>query len=272
VAIRELLVAVHRGMPSADTQRPALRYSVRVTRGPTVLMLSRIGGGPRLSADDTADLVFLLEKDLTVFLQRRRPDLLFLHSAALAWQDRAVLLVGESGGGKSTTAFALLHEGFRYLSDELAPIDLRAMSVVPYPHALCLKAVPESYALPPEALDLGATIHVPPCALPGGTVHEPRPLSAIFILAPVGGPALRPMRPAEAAARLYTHVLNALAHPNQGLDAVLDVADRVPCFALARGELRAMCTVIREALLESGLSHCSADHASSARPKIGKQR
>ena len=52
-----------------------------------------------------------------------------------------MLLAGASGNGKSTTAWALLHRGFQYLSDELAPLDLSAMTVHAFPHALCLKHV-----------------------------------------------------------------------------------------------------------------------------------
>jgi hypothetical protein len=46
------------------------------------------------------------------------------------------MLVGESGSGKSTTAWALLHHGCCYFSDELGPVDLQTGEVYPYPHAL----------------------------------------------------------------------------------------------------------------------------------------
>jgi len=233
-----------RGAGATDA---VLRYSVRVGARPRTFVVSR-EGGPTLAGEGGAEFLFMLEKDLTVELQRRRPDVLFLHSAALEWQGGACLLVGESGAGKSTTAWALLHHGFRYLSDELAPIDLDRMQVLPYPHALCLKSVPDHFVLPLASVDLGATLHIPPHALPAAPVDEPKALAAVFILSRSSGSGAAqalPLGGAESAARLYPHALNPLAHAQQGLDAVMRIAIGVPCFALPRAELRATCAVIR---------------------------
>ena len=213
----------------------------------------QIEGGPRSSyvltrdaarahaCADPGELAFALEKDLTIELQLRRSELLFLHAAALEWQGRAVLLAGASGNGKSTTAWALLHRGFRYLSDELGPLDLGTMTVHPFPHALCLKhEPPRPYALPAGAIRLGTRIHVPPRALPSSTVVGPRPLAAVFLVtyrSEIAAPQVRAMSRAEASARLYTTALNPLAHSNQGLDAAVRIAERTPCFAVEAAEL-----------------------------------
>ena len=202
-------------------------------------------GRQALSAPDVGTLLFHLEKDLTVSLQRLRPELLFLHAAALAHGDRAWLLAGDSGSGKSTTAWGLLHHGLRYLSDELSPVDLRSLRVLPYPHALCLKRrPPEPYPLPPAALDLGDTLHVPADALPGGVATPPCTVAGLLFVRHrpgLGAPVLRALTPAEACARLYVVTLNALAHPGDGLDAVQHLAARVPAYALESGELDAAC-------------------------------
>src|SRR5262249_10315704 len=129
------------------------------------------------------EILFLLEKDITVELQRRRSDLFFLHSAAVDWRGSACLLAAESGSGKSTTAWGLLLHDFHLLSDELSPIDLGPMEVLPYPHALCLKTPPApTYRLPAGSLDRGRTIHIPTWSLPSATVSEPRPIGAVFLL------------------------------------------------------------------------------------------
>ncbi len=52
--------------------------------------------------------------------QRGRPA---LHAAAVVIGGRAVVLAGDSGAGKSTTALALLRRGHRLLSDDQALID-----------------------------------------------------------------------------------------------------------------------------------------------------
>lgn len=197
-----------------------------------------------------SDFLYLLEKDLTIELQKRRAGLFFLHAAALDWQGEVCLLAGDSGRGKSTTTWGLLHRGFAYLSDELSPIDLDSLEVSTYPHALCLKQPPPAYPLPPEALHLGRTIHVPAWALPAETVTGSRPLGAVFVLEyrrELAEPRLFPLTPAEASARLYATALNALSHANHGLEAVVKIAEAVPCFAVWTADLPATCALIRDA-------------------------
>jgi hypothetical protein len=198
------------------------------------------------------DLLFDLEKHLTVTLQWRRPELLFLHAAALARSGRAWLLAGDSGAGKSTTSWALLHYGWRYLSDELAPIDLDSVRVYPYPHALCLKRrPPPGYPLPDTTLDLGRTLHVPPDSLPAPVEMLPCALGGIVFLRyrpGLGAPLLRSLSRAETCGRLYAVTLNALAHPGHGLDAAKGLAERVPGHALECDDLAAACELLGRSL------------------------
>ena len=194
------------------------------------------------------DLVFLLEQDLTVELQKQRSDLYFLHSATLERHGKACLLAAESGSGKSTTAWGLLHHGFRYLSDELSPIDLGSMRVFPYPHALCLKREPPpAYALPAATIRVGHRLHIPTHALPGATLSWPCVVGAVFLVKHqpmLNAPELRAVTRAEASAHLYVNALNALAHPSHGLDAVVRIAEHAPCFAVESADLAATCALI----------------------------
>jgi len=213
-------------------------------------VLRRDDGRPLLVAD-LGELVFQVEKTMIVAVQERRPDLLFLHAAALGRDGAAWLFVGESGAGKSTTAWGLLHHGFSYLSDELAPIDLRTLEVLPYPHALCLKQRPAPpYLLPAESVDLGRTIHVPTRLLPSPSLLDACPLQAVFFVSQDARgrePTLRRVSTAEAAARMYVSTLNALAHDARGLDAVLRVAAAVSSFVLHAGDLGRTCQLIAAA-------------------------
>jgi hypothetical protein len=204
-----------------------------------------------LEPERPGDLLFGLEKSLTVELQKRCPDLYFLHAAALEWKGKAYLLAAESGGGKSTTTWALLHHGFRYLSDELSPIDPRSLKVFPYPHALCLKRRPSDYPLPAGTVDLGRTLHVPVDLLPSEAITEPVPLAGLFLVSyrpDLDAPELRSVTAAEAGARLYLTALNALSHASRGLDAAVHIAEQVPCFAIHTAGLPATCALIRSVL------------------------
>ncbi|MFO1128771.1 MAG: hypothetical protein U1E66_10140 [Rhodospirillales bacterium] len=207
-----------------------------------------------------SEMLYRLERSLTVELQKRRADLLFVHAAVLSRWGRAYLFAAESGGGKSTLAWALLHHGFGYLSDELAPIEPETVRVHPYPHALCLKRRPPSpYGLPKAALDLGSTVHIPAHSLPGGVAAAPHPIAAVFFVryAPhLPHPVLRPLKPAEAAARLYVSALNPLAHGDRGLAPTLRVAERSRAYAVATGELAATSRLILAAVDRDGAASC----------------
>jgi hypothetical protein len=207
--------------------------------------------GTAVAAADLGELVFQIEKAIILAVQKCRPDLLFVHAAALERDGGVWLFVGASGSGKSTTAWGLLHHGFSYLSDELAPVDLDSLEVLPYPHALCLKRRPPlSYPLPAESIDLGRTIHVPARSLPSAYRLVAGALRAVIFVsqdARVPEPVLRRVGTAEAAARLYVSTLNALAHSARGLDAVLRVAARASCFVLDVGDLERTCRLLAAA-------------------------
>ena len=215
-----------------------------------------ISRGDEILVDETSDdalqylVVYLLEKLITIDLQKRRTDLYFVHSSALERQGRVLLIVAESGTGKSTTAWALLQHGFRYLSDELAPIDPASLNVHPYPHALCLKAPPPGpYTLPEGTTQTEKTLHIPVTKLPSPAIMQPKPLHALLFLrrdANVSLPSYTEVSPAEAGARLYANTLNALAHPGSGLDVAIRIAGAVPAFTLNAGELRATCELIAD--------------------------
>jgi hypothetical protein len=242
-SLRENYAALlHREAKGAD-----LRYRVSTEPSTSGFLLHRHDGRTLLAAN-LGELVFHLEKAIIVALQECRPDLLFLHAAALERDRAAWLFVGESGAGKSTTAWGLLHHGFNYLSDELAPIDLDTLEVFPYPHALCLKRrPPPPYQLPVDSLDLGRTIRVPARSLPSLSRRDAYPLKAVFFVsqdARLHEPVLCRVSTAEAAARLYASTLNALAHDARGLDAVLRVAGCVSCFVLQAGDLERTCELI----------------------------
>lgn len=227
--------------PRGGTGGASLVYLVRRIGSNAMLSLS-CRNEPPVDFDNLGDLLHALETDLTIAMQRRRPDLLFLHAAALELGGRCYLLAGDSGDGKSTTAWGLLHRGFRYLSDELSPIDTDSMQVHAYPHALCMKShPPATHPLPLSGVQrLRTTLHVPIASLPASLGPAVCPIEAIVFVRYASAstvPALRRLSSAEAGARLYTTALNALAHSARGLDAVLHVASRARCFVLETADL-----------------------------------
>jgi hypothetical protein len=192
--------------------------------------------------------LYWLEKAITLDLQDNRTDLYFVHASVLEHQGHVIMIAAESGTGKSTTAWALLQHGFRYLSDELAPIDPTTLAVHAYPHALCLKAVPPGpYPLPQNVIQTERTIHIPAGEISNPVIRHPAPLKALFFLQRepnASRPTFSKLSAAEAGTRLYANTLNALAHPGSGLDTAIGIASAVPAFLLNAGELRPTCELI----------------------------
>jgi hypothetical protein len=247
----EYLILTNYGSLRSINKAPDLDYRISRDQASHRFVISREGLEPRVAVND-GEFLFLLEKDITIELQKLRRDLYFLHSAALEFSAGSFLLVAASGVGKSTTTWGLLHRGFRYLSDELAPVQLEYIRVHPYPHAVCLKKEPpKPYFLPYQTLYTTRTIHVPTQRLPSDLCSTPLPLKAIFFLhrsRPSSEPAIQPVGKAEAAARLFASALNPLTHLGEGLDAAIEIVRRSVCFALAISDLSKTCALIENTL------------------------
>jgi hypothetical protein len=77
--------------------------------------------------------------DIHDYVSKKARDFLLLHAGAVANGEGALLLPASTGGGKSTLTASLLHHGFRYLSDDGAPIDPVTSRVYPFPKRISLK-------------------------------------------------------------------------------------------------------------------------------------
>jgi HprK-related kinase A len=85
---------------------------------------------------------------------------LLIHAACVEKDGKAAIMPGEPGKGKSTLCAALVHNGWRLLSDELAVIDMSDGSIVPLCRPMSLKnrsieiiraLIPEAVFAPPIA-------------------------------------------------------------------------------------------------------------------------
>jgi len=239
----------------SDGGEPDLDYTVGREGVPAVFFIAR-KGRERLTAADDGRFLALFDEDFAIEIQKLRRDLYFVHAGVLRRGDVAAMFVTKPGGGKSTLCWALLHHGFDYLSDELAPVNLATLEVHPFSRALALKKEPPaSHPLPTLTPRTSRGFHVRLEDLPAAVVQRPTPLAAVFFLsyAPeVAEPAVRRISAAEAAARLYANALNPLAHRGDGLDGALRITTTHPCFELTTADLTPTCALVT-ATLERGL-------------------
>lgn len=200
----------------------------------------------------TSEFIYYFEKDLTINLQKLRPDLFFMHGACLQLNEHSLIITGPSGSGKSTTTWALTHHGFRYLSDELSPVQLDDITVEPYPHALCLKKTPpEPYTLPESTLRTDYTMHIPVDYLNGGIQLKPARLTHLFLVKYNPSQtevSLETFSTAQASMHIYSNALNPLCHEQDGLPAAAHIASAIQCFSLEFSDVYQACMKIREIL------------------------
>ncbi len=242
------LVQAHWGHMASGQAQGDLTYAISRRESTSAISIARPGQPTKWTTDE-GEFLYELEGDASIAVQRLRRDLYFLHAAVAEVEGKASLFVAESGGGKSTTLWGLLHHGWSYLSDELAPIDLSSMRVHAYPRALCLKRQPpRAYPLPDATLETPRTFHVPVEHLPHVSHMESCPLVAVYFVnycperQQPGGSSDQRWRSRRA---VVCEHLNQLAHANAGLDAAVRIAKSIPSFALDSADLAATCALGR---------------------------
>jgi hypothetical protein len=203
----------------------------------------------RTALRNPSSVLYHLDKHLIIRLQHQRPDLYFLHGAAIALHGRVAVVIAPSGSGKSTLAFTLIQRGVTYLSDELVPIDVARDSVYAYPRAICLKSpLPDPYRFPPETVSCGSVRYIP-TSTAGLKSDAVMPLGALFFLDRTSrANPCEPLTTASAVAHLIANSLNSLAHPGWGVDAAFTLARQVPCFALNSTQLVSACSAVIAAM------------------------
>jgi hypothetical protein len=247
---RTLLVRAY-GQLSGGLQAIDLSYTI--DRSGESFLITRDGREP-LVARNRGEFLALFDEDLTIEVQKIRRELYFVHAAVIEFARKAFMLVGKSGSGKSTTTWALLHHGFRYVSDELGPVDLETLEVHAFHRALFLKTAPPApYSLPEKSSDSCGSYYVPAGIFPARLGTRPAPLAALFFLRYHPGssaPSIRRISGAEGAARLYSNALNPLAHPEDGLDGAIRIASERPCFELLTADLTWTCALVKDTVGE----------------------
>jgi len=89
-----------------------------------------------------------------IHVAEHAPEYVFLHAGVVAWEDRALLLPGQSHAGKSTLVAELVRAGATYYSDEFALLDSEG-KVHPFTRDIRMRrpGAPDQVPLPLAQLD-----------------------------------------------------------------------------------------------------------------------
>jgi hypothetical protein len=95
---------------------------------------------PHPPTTDVVTLVDALEPDIVNQAIRESAGFLWIHGACLKRGTKTLMLVAESGTGKTTLSMGLLRYGYRLLTDDIILIDLTTRCFLPLPR--CPKVRP----------------------------------------------------------------------------------------------------------------------------------
>lgn len=160
-----------------------------------------------------------------------RTDLMWVHAGGVEREGKAILFAGPSGNGKSTMVTLLCERGWRFLSDDIAPIKMNADEVLPFPQAPRRRIYPGE-ALAPE--DIGILLRESVSIDPLLIQRAPTPIGGIVfpVFQDGAGAELERVAAGEAALKLIRDCTNFADHKAAAVSRAVDLARTIPVYGL----------------------------------------
>lgn len=213
------------GSCEAEGESSDIAYSIKRVEGARrYRACDRSSGEVLVSTSDLEHLVGFLRMHVQHAVAENAVDHLFVHSGAVAWRGRAILLPGPSGAGKSELVRELIRAGAAYLSDEFAALDEAGMAH-PFARPLALRTSGERrFCL---AREFGAETAVDP--VPPGLVVVTR-YERDGSFEPV------PITPGESLLELLANTVTVRANPGRAIRVLRAAVSRSASVRSPRGE------------------------------------
>ena len=176
---------------------------------------------------------------------------MLFHAAIVEKDDRAVIILGKSGQGKSTLCASLVASGWRYFSDEVAMLDIQTGLAQPYPRPVSLKneSVAAMKAYAPEwpisktytgtpkgniAYMLPRREHIEAAMTPAKPVGI---LTPHFV--PGAEPLLEKVAQSTAFLQMLTGSINYGGFGEEGFTFLSELTNRIPAVTARYGDIEA---------------------------------
>jgi HprK-related kinase A len=183
---------------------------------------------------------------------------LIIHSAVVEKDGISLIMPGQPGSGKSTLCAALLFEGWRLLSDEMALIELSDLTIQPVPRPVSLKnrsidiiekhQPGANFGPVIQGTTKGDVSHLQP---PVTSVQHQRTKAKLqFIIFPKyhsnANTGIREKPKADACMALIENSFNFNILGAEGFHAITDVIDKTHCFEIEYRNLEQALTLINK--------------------------
>jgi hypothetical protein len=186
-----------------------------------------------------------IKHEIARAFMRARPELVWLHAGAVAKDDHAILICGPSGVGKSTLSLALCAAGWRFLSDDIAPISMRENVVIPYFQGAAKRVSPGKFVSADEirGLELVSVNAEDLCIQ-----LAPAPFTTVIFpqFRPQLGATLEIMPTGQAALELVRNMTNFVDHRDAAVRRARDISLSLPVYTLSYGDEKAAVDVIEQ--------------------------
>jgi len=186
----------------------------------------------------------MLEAGLNWSVGNLAHQFIAIHAATLERGGRALLLPAPPGSGKSTLCAALVHRGWRLLSDEFALLDPATGDLVPIPRPVALKgpsidllrAWSSDVVLGPAVLnnedETVAYMRPPPESVRASHTRATPGWVLVPQFVPGARPEVEPMSRPRALMHLAGNSFNYNLHGRAGFERLASLVDRAPAARL----------------------------------------